>query len=94
MFWTETPTKAASCNALRKASASKLDKAKSNFLHEGQLVVVKTNYHSKSLKKLKISNDILDEKVLRNVCTKKHYVYVYTYQFDHNEQKYQNNPKR
>ena len=32
IFWTETPTKAASCNALRKASASKLDKAKSNFL--------------------------------------------------------------
>ena len=43
MFWTETPTKAASCNALRKASASKLDKAKSNFLDEGQLVVVKIN---------------------------------------------------
>ena len=47
MFWTETPTKAASCNALRKASASKLDKAKSNFLDAGQLVVVKIYYHSK-----------------------------------------------
>ena len=53
IFWTETPTKAASCNALRKASASKLDKAKSNFLDEGQLVVVEKNNHfrteSKSL---------------------------------------------